>query len=135
MTRAGVLAGVAAVLLLLATAFSWQEETPSVRAATSSRPVLDGPALFRAKGCATCHTGPDTEPAFTGLPDLSDAASWADGREPGRSAAAYLRESIREPGVFIAPDFHAAGGPITGMPTLAVSDTEVDALVAYLLAR
>jgi hypothetical protein len=48
------------------------------------------------------------------------------------SAEEYVAESIRDPGAFIAPGWDTATGR-PAMPDLAVSDAEVDALVAYLL--
>jgi cytochrome c1 len=134
-TGASVLASVAAVFLVAAGILSWQQEAAPARVVARPALALDRAALFRAKGCAPRHAGPDTDPAFTGLPDLSDAPSWAGRRESGLGAAAYLRESIRDPGVFTAPGFKPLDGPVQGMPTLAVSDAEVDALVAYLLHR
>lgn len=135
MTLAAGLAGVAAVLLFGAAAMGWQQEAAPVRAAGPSGAALDGAALFRAKGCATCHVGPDSNAGSPGLPDLSDTTAWADRRRSGYEAEEYLRESIRDPGVFMAPGYRWTGGPVSGMPTLAVSDAEVDALIAYLLAR
>jgi mono/diheme cytochrome c family protein len=132
-TLASGLAALAAVLLLAATALIWQQEPVSVRAAARSGSAPRGAELFRAKGCAMCHTGPESR-GSTGLPDLSDASAWAGRRRPGFSAEDYLRQSIRDPGAFVAPGFRPSG-PVTGMPTLSVSDEEVDALVAYLLAR
>jgi cytochrome c551/c552 len=134
-TVAAGLAGVAAVLLLGAGAMGWQHEAAPVRAGDPSGVALDGAALFRAKGCATCHVGPDSKAESTEFPDLSNAAAWAGRRRSGYEAEEYLRESIRDPGVFTAPGYRWAGGPVSGMPTLTVSDAEVDALIAYLLAR
>jgi len=50
------------------------------------------------------------------------------------SAEEYITQSIRDPIAVISPEFTADGGPTTGMPTLALSDAEVEALVEYLLA-
>ncbi len=94
---------------------------------------LDGAALFRAKGCSTCHDGPETDALIDGFPSLVDVASFAGSRRPGYSAQEYVAESIKEPGAFFSPAFHGGVGPTTQMPTLDVSDAEVDALVAYLL--
>ena len=92
---------------------------------------LSGASLFTAKGCASCHVGPGTASA-TGLgPSLADAASWAGDRRPGLSAEEYLAESIRQPDVFISP----ARNSDTSMPSLDVTDEEVDQLVAFLLGR
>ena len=132
MTRAGVLAGFAAVVLLVATPMAWS------RTGTAARPVplgaAEGKVLFRTKGCSACHTGPDTE-GQSQFPDLSDAHAWAGRRRPGLSAAAYIRQSIFIPSAFLSPAWSNGGGPTTGMPQLSVSDREADALVAYLLSR
>jgi mono/diheme cytochrome c family protein len=89
--------------------------------------------LFRTKGCASCHNGPETE-AIVGIgPDLSDAASWAGDRRPAMSAEDYVAESVRTPGAFTSPAFQPIGGPTEAMPLLDVSDAELDALVSYLL--
>jgi hypothetical protein len=66
-------------------------------------------------------------------PDLSDAVSWAGDRRTGMSAEDYVAESVRIPGAFISPAFAPGGGPTDAMPVLEVSDTEVDALVEYVL--
>jgi mono/diheme cytochrome c family protein len=102
-------------------------------AVTADGTALDGASLFRAKGCATCHTGPDSTAAGQGFPDLSDATAWAGERVPGMSAENYITQSIRDPIAVISPQF-ASGAIGTGMPTLTLSDVEVAALVEYLLA-
>jgi mono/diheme cytochrome c family protein len=101
--------------------------------ATADGPALDGASLFRAKGCATCHTGPDSTAGGQGFPDLSDAQAWAGERVPSMSAQEYIAQSIRDPIAVISPQFDT-GSITTGMPTLTLSDEEVAALVAYLLA-
>ena len=132
MTRAGVLAGFAAVVLLVATPMAWS------RTGTATHPVQlgagQGKVLFRTKGCSACHTGPDTQ-GQSQYPDLSDARAWAGHRRPGLSAEAYIRQSIFIPSAFRSPAWSYSGGPVTGMPQLSVSEREADALVAYLLAR
>ncbi len=42
---------------------------------------------------------------------------------------------MRSPGVFISPAYEAPQGRMTGMPTLALSEAEIDVLVAYLLGE
>lgn len=83
------------------------------------------------KGCASCHNGPQTTARMPVAPSLADVAAWAGERKPGLSAAAYLTESIFNPPVFVPPAF-VQNGP-TEMPSLNLTDEEVDALVAYLL--
>ena len=61
-----------------------------------------------------------------------DVPEWAGTRRPGLSATDYVRESILNPPVFISPEFEESGP--TAMPSLNLTDAEVDALVAYLLA-
>ncbi|HEY5874433.1 MAG TPA: hypothetical protein VIT64_03995, partial [Ilumatobacteraceae bacterium] len=67
MSRAGRLAAAAAIVAGLASVVSWQT-TSTVNAGGDGRPALDGAALFRAKGCATCHDGPDTTAQFVDFP-------------------------------------------------------------------
>ena len=121
-------AGVAVV-----TMFVDGDPTP-VPAVAAPPTLLDGASMFQAKGCATCHTGPDSTSPH-GLPNLRKASTWAGTRQPGQSAEQYLAESMRSPGVFISPTFERPQGPTTGMPTLALSEAEIDVLVAYLLGE
>jgi cytochrome c551/c552 len=115
--------------------FGWATEPASggrAGGAAGSAPA-PGAIVFQAKGCSTCHEGPDSQPLVTGFPSLKDVRSFAGSRREGLSANAYVAESIREPWAFISPAFRSSGGPTTAMPGLTVSDDEVDALVDYLL--
>ena len=49
------------------------------------------------------------------------------------SAEDYVAQSIREPGAFISPAW-VGGGPVTEMPQLDLTETEIAAIVEYLLA-
>jgi mono/diheme cytochrome c family protein len=135
MTKPGAVAAIAAIALGVASFVGWGSTSSSrvTSSATATSRELDGAAVFRAKGCSTCHDGPDTQSLIDGFPNLSDVASFASSRKPGYTAEEYLAESIKDPGVFFSPAFHGGVGPTTEMPTLDVSDAEVDALVAYLL--
>jgi len=128
-----VAAAAVALSAAVAAAVGWWP----VPAADTTRPAagdpLDGATLFRTKGCATCHDGPDRTAAIDLAPDLSDAGSWAGDRRPGTSAEGYLTESVRAPGEFTSPAFASTGGPTGGMPVLQVSDAEIEALIDYLL--
>jgi mono/diheme cytochrome c family protein len=131
-----VLYAVGAAAALGASVLAWTSDRSAdapLAAAPGSAPP-GGASLFHAKGCATCHTGPDSGAAFSEFPNLSDAPSWAATRVSGMSASEYIAQSIRDPIAVISPQFHSTGGPTAGMPTLALSDAEVDALVQYLLA-
>jgi mono/diheme cytochrome c family protein len=129
-TRRGVASALGAVLAVVGSLIGWRDDgSEPVRAA----PTPDGAALFQAKGCATCHSGPESTASMGEFPSLAHAASWAGSRRPGVSAEAYLEESIREPWAFISPEFHASGGPTPAMTELGLSDAERDAVVAFLL--
>jgi len=129
-SRAGRYAASLAVVLALVTVVTWSrgDHVAGGSVATS------GADLFAAKGCATCHTGPDSKARVGVGPPLDSARDWASSRRPGMTAAAYLAESIERPAAFISPAFHSDGGPTTGMPELLLSDVEIEALVNYLLA-
>lgn len=119
---AGVVGLVASALSLA----SWSGDAPV------STPVQAGGAdLFLRKGCASCHNGPHTMASVPVGPSLANVAEWAGERKPGVSAGDYVTESIINPPVFISPEFRQSGP--TEMPSLELTETEVEALVAYLL--
>lgn len=130
MSRTGRAALLIAVVVVVFVVATWGRGEPS----TASAPV-DGASLFRAKGCATCHLGPDTGPLFDGYPPLDDAVSWAGVRRPGMSAADYLAESMAAPEAFSSPAFLGGSGPSSSMPRLRLTSEEIRALVAYLLGE
>jgi hypothetical protein len=78
--------------------------------------------------------GPDAEGGVAvGVgPDLTALPTAAGSRVPGLSAAEYVRESVLDPGAFLAVA-PAGGDPFGTMPRLAVGPAELEALVAYLL--
>jgi mono/diheme cytochrome c family protein len=87
--------------------------------------VQQGRNLFAAKGCASCHVQLQVGPSLANLKDRAAKT------RPGYSAEKYVRESVLAPNAFKADG--SSGGLSSGMPTLPVSATELDALVAYLL--
>ncbi len=128
---------VVVIALAALTAVVWAGDgggSPAANPVAVSAPAsaLDGADVFQAKGCATCHIGPGTESSFGIGPSLVALPSTAGSRIPGLGAEEYVRESILDPGAFmaVAP---ARGGPYGAMPRLAVSAAELDALVLYLL--
>lgn len=129
MTRVGRWSGIAAATLAVVTTATWtQGERHEADAA------LDGAQLFRSKGCAACHAGPDSTVEGPSFPPLTDTAAWAGERRPGMSAEEYLAESMLDPGAFVSPAF-TPSGPTTAMPRLDLTEAEVDALVDHLLGR
>lgn len=86
----------------------------------------NGAAVFTARGCSGCHT---INGAGVGIgPDLTNLAARAGDRVAGLDAETYVRQSILDPQAFLVPGFQG-----TQMPTLPLSDTELDAVVSYLL--
>jgi hypothetical protein len=135
---ARVAAAVAALVLGGSAAVAWTSgdagsggEVPA-QAAAGAAAVVDGAAAFRAKGCATCHNGPDSTAQFGVGPNLAGLASRAGERREGLSAREYVVESILAPDAYTVPGY-ATSGEMSGMPMLNVSSAEVDALVSYLL--
>ena len=96
----------------------------------------DGEAIFAGSGgCAACHT---IEGVTTGRvgPDLTHIGTDAGTRKPGVSAEDYIRESIREPEVFVAEGVERAiPGLMTAALTANLTDGQVDALVEFLLKQ
>ncbi len=129
-TRAAVL-GFAALVAAVVSVTSWSASRSTDEGQRAAVVTADeGAQLFRAKGCASCHRGPGTSGGFEVAPPLTMASSWAGSRVPGTSAEEYLAESIRAPGAVRSP---AATGSLQ-MPALGLTDAEVEAIVAYLLA-
>lgn len=98
----------AALLTLAACASAGSEAQPAL--------AERGAMLFVNKGCITCHEHAAVryEGAIIGVgPALTSY----------RNDAAFLREWLRNP---------AAVRPTTGMPTLGLSEGEIDALIAFL---
>ena len=96
--------------------------------------AAEGQALFTGRGvCVTCHKVEGVEGAVGILgPELTNVATVAATRQPGVSAEEYLVQSIVEPDGYIVEGYPAAlmNATVAG---LALTDAEVDALVAFLL--
>jgi len=144
LTRLGRWCALGAAVLGVATIATWSLDDESAGEAQQAEPAgsnitapvedsLDGAELFVAKGCVSCHVGPDTTPMVSGFPSLDGAGAWAGTRKPGMTAEEYLTESMLSPRAFISPAFNGAMGPTDGMPLLILSEVEIEALVAYLL--
>ena len=127
--------GLAGVTVVLAAAtvltWSWPGEGEAAPGEASASAPPEGANLFRAKGCATCHQGHDTRPPVPVGPNLAGPEAVAATRQPGVSAPDYVRRSITAPDSFVVAGFPGEG--MGAMPTLAVSEAELEALVAYLL--
>lgn len=115
---------VATVVLGLA---SLAVNVPDNDAATVPANELDGRSVFLARGCSGCHMAAGVDGGGIG-PDLTDLLGRAGDRVTGLDPAAYVRQSIREPQAFVVPGY---GG--IAMPTLPLSNAELEAVVEYLL--
>jgi cytochrome c551/c552 len=123
-----VVAGLAvAVLGALTLVAWWPRDGDAVPSATAT---ASGAQLFLAKGCVGCHEAPGHRGTISVGPALTGLRERAGGRVPGLGADAYVRQSVRQPQAYVVPGFEDGS---VRMPTLAVSDAELDALVDYLL--
>lgn len=129
-TRVGRIAAIISAALAVLTIASWNNSTQSN---VGGEAPLEGAMLFKAKGCASCHIGPDSSSGMSVGPPLIGASDWAGDRRSGMNAAEYLAESMRTPSEFISPEFNGGMGPMTGMPDLNLSEAEIDSPVSYLL--
>ena len=124
--------GLMGAVLLAACGESDPTPTPTAAPApTATEAPADGPSgaeLIVSMGCAGCHTL-DSVPDARGEvgPDLSHIGARAD--------AAYIRESILDPGAVTATGCPGGPCPAGLMPPMfgiIMSPEQVDALVAYL---
>jgi len=115
------IAGVIVSGVSFTSAASRPAEPKSPAIATVS-PQEIGQALFLAKGCATCHAHQEIQRDIDGMifvdigPNLSNFSADPE----------YLRGWLRNP---------ASVKPKTEMPALQLSDSEIDALIAFLNAE
>lgn len=89
-----------------------------------------GQLLFLAKGCSGCHTLEGVAETASAGPNLTALREVAGERISGVSGPDYVRQSLREPQAFIAPGFETSS---VDMPTLKLSDSEVQSLIDLLL--
>ena len=88
-----------------------------------------GDQIFTAAGCAGCHTfGPAGSTGTIG-PNLNDLKTAAGGREPGKSAEEYIRESLTKPDAYLVKGFGNAMPSFEGRLT----GQQINALIDYLL--
>jgi cytochrome c2 len=90
--------------------------------------VTAGRQVFTGSGCTGCHAIQGISTGSVG-PNLTRIGTVAETRVAGKTAEQYIKESIENPGAFIAPGFPNA------MPGGLASGTNLDNLVAFLLAQ
>ena len=91
---------------------------PSFSAAATEDPAAYGRALFQAKGCVGCHQHSEVNPGSGVVvgPVVSSRSYDPD----------FLRSWLKDP---------AAVRPGTQMPNLRLSELEIEALIAFLVAE
>ena len=95
---------------------------------TGSQPVTASPGVFLGNGCNGCHLLNDLPGNAQVGPDLTHVDDVASSRVDGLSADEYIRQSLREPQAFVVPGYRSA------MPTFTLSEDDIEALIALLLA-
>ena len=124
--------GALAMLLIAASLAPVQESASSATTSDDTTPRSDGArgqTLFAVKGCVGCHMHPAFPSARMQIgPDLTSLAARAGATVAGLDAAAYVRQSLREPGAY------RAAGAYGVMPDLRLSDSETESLTAFLLS-
>lgn len=111
-----------------------QPTTAPVEVAAAQTTGLDeAVAAINKGGCIACHTIPDVPGAVGQIgPDLSQIGLAAATRREGYSAEQYIRESIQDPGAFLAPECPTGPCPAGVMPVVDLTQTELDSIVNYL---
>lgn len=124
MLRIGTVCGVLGLALLALSVLPWSAPAAGEAIAPVSAPMPGstadaayGKALFRAKGCATCHV----HAAISGVRAIPEGPNLTD----YRADPTHLRSWLRDP---------KAVKPLTRMPNLGLSDAEIAALIAFLSA-
>jgi nitric oxide reductase subunit C len=102
----------------------------------TSDPIAKGKQIYDKQGCSACHTingiggtiGPDqTHIATTAAQRIADA----NYKGKAKDAAGYIRESIVEPNIYVAPNFPDNLMPANFGQQLSAQD--LNDLIAYLL--
>ncbi len=93
-----------------------------------------GEIIFNGKGkCITCHTL-DTSAPPGRCPDLTDIATRAATRQPGKTAKEYLIESTYEPHKFLVPGYGNIMPPVW-KPPISLSELEIETVIAFLQSQ
>ena len=113
------------------------EEEPQDLVAAGREVFLTPPASVGPQPlwCSACHTIEGVSQGLVG-PELTHIGTDSATRKPGMSAEEYILESIRDSEEFVAEGVpRALPGLMTKAIVGALTDGEVDALVAFLLEQ
>ena len=117
------------MMRLLALALAGSAFVVACAAPKAGDPLERGRQVYGDKACASCHqigtAGGTVGPALTHIGSLAGT------RKPPVSAEDYIRESVRDPGVYLVPGFPdtMSRGIDRGM-----SQDDFDDLVRFLLS-
>ena len=118
-----------AALLLLALVVTACGGDPAAEGEFDGEELFSASVLAGNAGCITCHSlQPDR--VLVG-PSMAGIATRAGDREPGVTAADYIRKSILSPAAYVVDGF--AEGQMLDVWADSLSPAQVDALVDYLL--
>lgn len=112
------------------------QPTPTAGAALviNAETIAAGRELFLGGGgCSACHAIEGVGQGVLG-PDLNGIAAVAEGRIAGYTAEQYLRESIVDSCAYTVEGTDC-NLMLNVMNTIVLSDSDVDALVAFLLQQ
>lgn len=110
------LLGTALLCLALAACGAVGAAKPAPTAFPTLTPEVRGQALFVNRGCGTCHV-------HSGVGNVEHSIGVGPVLSGYQGDEAFLREWLRNP---------AALRPGTAMPTIGLTEDEIDALVAFL---
>lgn len=105
---------------------------PTGKGTTSGGNTADGKKVFLgAGGCGACHTLKDAGTTGTVGPKLDNVAADAQKANKG-PLAAYVKQSIEDPGAYVVPGFPNGVMPPNFKQTLTAQ--QITDLVAYILS-
>nr|VFK18304.1 MAG: Cytochrome c551/c552 [Candidatus Kentron sp. LFY] len=123
-----------------------EENDMDLGALTMDGFVAMGEAIFQGKGtCALCHNALGRAPDLMAMNVMGAATErLRDARYAGSAVdpTDYLRESLLAPSAYVVKGFGKKGSfdtespmPNVGKPPIGLSDTEIDAVIAFLQAK
>ena len=119
-----------ATLALSLAACGGDGDGEEVAATTTGGGPVSGRAVFTSTGCGTCHTLQAAGTTATVGPSLDESLA-SDAEEAGEPLAEFTRESIVDPGAFVAEGFRDGVMPADLGDQL--SDQELTALVGFVV--
>lgn len=106
--------------------------TPATTTSSGGGQAAAGKSLFASNGCATCHTFAPANSNGTIGPNL-DTAPAQDAKADGNmDLAAFVKQSITDPGAYIAKGFNSPSAMPTNFGSLPAS--QLNDLVAFILS-